>query len=125
MSTPADSTHGLEGVRAAADFAREVGIPKLEAEACRVRGAIALRQGELDQARRLAVRALRLATFHGMGLRQTAALVFMGRVERAAGDPGASARILHSAIALAERQGYQVQLEEAERELLQLGSKRD
>ena len=60
-----------------------------------------------------------------MRLRLTAGLVFLGRVARARGDWEAARGILVSAIQLGQRQGYQLQVEGAERELARIGMTRD
>ena len=104
------------------EFARKAGIPKLESDVYRVQGIIALHEGEIQRAGRLTVYCLGLASALGMRLRLTASLVLMGQVAKARGERGIADRILRSAIALAERQGYQHQIEKAERELIEIVS---
>lgn len=104
----------------ALDFARQVGLPKLEADTLKVQAQLALEHGEVEVAVRLALRSLAIAVASGMQLRVTAGLVLMGRVARKRGDWGAARSILGSAIALGYEQGYQLQIEEADRELLQI-----
>jgi tetratricopeptide (TPR) repeat protein len=113
---------GQEVLLPAIQFARTVGLPKLEADTYKVQGHIALAHGETELAGRLAVSCLAIASAHGMRLRLTAGLVFMGRVARIRGDATAAGGLFRSAIELGQRQGYQMQVEEAERELMRMSS---
>jgi tetratricopeptide (TPR) repeat protein len=105
----------------ALEFARRTGLPKLEADAYMVQATIALQQGETDFAGRLATRCLALAAGLGMQLRVTRALLVTGRVAKARGHLAAAQSLFRSVIRLAERQGYQLQVENAERQLMAMG----
>lgn len=100
------------------EFAHRVGIPKLEAGASLVLGQVHLIEGNLDEARRLAIRCLGLSCARGLRLRQTAGLVLLGRVANSRGDWAAAKGIFECAMRMAERQNYQLQIELAQRELL-------
>ena len=100
------------------DFARRVGLPKLEVDLFRVEGRFALASGDLNRASRAASRALALAVGHGMGLRATAGFVFVGEVERQKGNMAVAREIFSAAAQKAREQGYVLQQENAERLLL-------
>ena len=95
-------------------FARGVGLPRLEADAMRVQGIIALRQGELRLAEQLALQTLGMTSALGMRLRVTASMVLLGEVLAAKGSRDAT-KVLDSAFELAQVQGYQMQMENVQR----------
>jgi tetratricopeptide (TPR) repeat protein len=103
----------IEELVPAIDFARRVGIPKLEWDAKIVQGQIALDQGEFEMAGRLAVSTLGIASSLGLRLRLTGSLILLGRVTDARGHSGGARKLFHSAIQLAERQGNQLLIEKA------------
>lgn len=117
-----DSHHGLSD---AFEYARRIGIPKLEADVLKIQGHIALYRGEVEEASRLALHCLAISAENDMQLRVTAGLVFLGRVARIRGDQHASDSLLRSAIELGRRQGYMLQVECAEQQLMHLGSSQD
>jgi tetratricopeptide (TPR) repeat protein len=117
-----DPRRAFETLSSAIDFAQTMGIPKLEADALRVQSLIAAQQGDVWGASRLAVRCLSIAVALGMRLRVTASLVLLGRINRIRGDVDAARSLLHSAVALGHEQGYQLQVEAAERELMLIGT---
>lgn len=106
----------------AIEFARRVGIPKLEADAYSVQAHLALAHGETELAWRLALACLGLASSMGMVLRLTASLVMMGRVAHHRGEAKAARDLLRSAVELGRGQGYHLQVEQAERELMHMGA---
>lgn len=108
----------LETLQPAIEFARIVGIPKLEAETYKVQGHIALIQGEIELAGRLASRCLGIVSGLGMHLRITSTVVLMGDVARRKGHFRAAEHLYRCGISLAQRQGYQSQVEGAERALM-------
>lgn len=107
-------------LRPAIELARKLGLPRLECDACKVQGHIALQNGEIEEAGRMAIRCLSISSALGMRLRLTAALILMGRVAAYRGDHEGARGLLRSAMEQAERQGYQLQLEVAQRELTEL-----
>lgn len=106
----------------ALEFARKVGIPKLEADALKVQAHLALAHDETELAARLGIASLGIAAAHGMRLRVTAGLVLMGHVACVRGERSAAKSLLTSAIDLGHLQGYQLQVEEADRQLMHLAS---
>jgi tetratricopeptide (TPR) repeat protein len=107
-------------VSGAADFARQVGLPKLETDAYIVHAQFALKQGDIDLAGRRSAQALAVSSALGMGLRLTGAMVLAARVAKVRGYPGQARQILQAAIKLAVRQGHQIRVEAAEQELMEL-----
>jgi tetratricopeptide (TPR) repeat protein len=107
----------LEELTPAIDFARRVGIPRLECDAHIVQGQIALEQGEYDMAGRLAVSSLGIASSLGLRLRLTGGLILLGRVSEARGHWGGATKLYRAAIELAERQGNQLLIEKGEEAL--------
>lgn len=103
----------IEELVPAIDFARRVGIPKLEWDAKIVQGQIALDQGEFEMAGRLAVSTLGIASSLGLRLRLTGSLILLGRVTDARGHSAGAKKLFNSAIQLAERQGNQLLIEKA------------
>jgi tetratricopeptide (TPR) repeat protein len=107
----------LEELTPAIDFARRVGIPRLECDAQIVQGQIALEQGEYDMAGRLAVSSLGIASSLGLRLRLTGGLILLGRVSEARGHGPGATKLYKAAIELAERQGNQLLIEKGEEAL--------
>lgn len=107
----------LEELTPAIDFARRVGIPRLECDAQIVQGQIALEQGEYDMAGRLAVSSLGIASSLGLRLRLTGGLILLGRVSEARGHERGATKLYSAAIELAERQGNQLLIEKGEEAL--------
>jgi tetratricopeptide (TPR) repeat protein len=107
----------LEELTPAIDFARCVGIPRLECDAQIVQGQIALEQGEYDMAGRLAVSSLGIASSLGLRLRLTGGLILLGRVSQARGHWQGAKKLYRAAIELAERQGNQLLIEKGEEAL--------
>jgi|GEM_PF-3985110 len=107
----------LEELTPAIDFARRVGIPRLECDAQIVQGQIALEQGEYDMAGRLAVSSLGIASSLGLRLRLTGGLILLGRVSEARGNLRGATKLYKAAIELAERQGNQLLIEKGEEAL--------
>jgi tetratricopeptide (TPR) repeat protein len=103
----------IEELVPAIDFARRVGVPKLEWDAKIVQGQIALDQGEFEMAGRLAVSTLGIASSLRLRLRLTGSLILLGRVTDARGHSAGARKLFHSAIQLAERQGNQLLIEKA------------
>ena len=92
----------------------------MEQDASHVQAKIALSQGDVELAAKMASRCLALCSLWGMKLRLTSSLVLMGRVFKARGDIKEAFEVLGHATQLAEQQGYQVQIEHAERVLMDL-----
>ena len=111
-----------EALESALVFARSAGIPKLEAEVYAVQAHVALDHGETEAASRLAVRCLSLGSAFGMRLRVTAALVLLGHVYRCRSQRIAAKGIYQAACLMGSRQGYQLKVEEATREMLKMES---
>lgn len=107
----------LEELTPAIDFARRVGIPRLQCDAQIVQGQIALEQGEYDMAGRLAVSSLGIASSLGLRLRLTGGLILLGRVSEARGHRPGATKLYQAAIELAERQGNQLLIEKGEEAL--------
>jgi tetratricopeptide (TPR) repeat protein len=107
----------LEELTPAIDFARCVGIPRLECDAQIVQGQIALEQGEYDMAGRLAVSSLGIASSLGLRLRLTGGLILLGRVSQARGHWQGAEKLYRAAVELAERQGNQLLIEKGEEAL--------
>ncbi|MGH7789842.1 MAG: SIR2 family NAD-dependent protein deacylase [Candidatus Binatia bacterium] len=105
------------------EFARRVGLPKLEADALKVQAHMALRSRETELAGRLAVSSLAIAASNDMRLRITAGLVLIGRVAATRGDRKAAKAVFQSAIELGHQQGYQMQVEAADRELTRMAAR--
>ncbi|MGH7289921.1 MAG: hypothetical protein ACREJT_01830, partial [Myxococcota bacterium] len=100
-----------------------VGLPKLEADALKVQAHMALRSRETELAGRLAVSSLAIAASNDMRLRITAGLVLIGRVAATRGDRKAAKAVFQSAIELGHQQGYQMQVEAADRELTRMAAR--
>ena len=95
-------------------FAERMGIPKLEAEAYRALGEVALKTGDFQRAHDLAGYAISIAARLGMKLKVTAILVLMARIARARSCPVGSAAMFNAAARLGRSQRYHLQVEEAE-----------
>ncbi len=111
------------GLLPALHFARRLGIAKLEVEALSIQSRIALGNGQTEVAARLALRTLSSAASLGMRLRVTAGLVQMGRVLAALQIWDAARSMLVAAIRLGSEQGYQLKVEEANRELIRMATR--
>lgn len=111
---------GTASMEGALEFARRAGLPKLEVDAYTVQIHIALKQDDLEFASRRAVEALAIASSHHMGLHVTTMLVLAGRVARKQARHEAARSLFRAAVALGEWQGYQLQIENAEQELMKL-----
>jgi tetratricopeptide (TPR) repeat protein len=109
------------GVERILEFARSMGIPKLEADAYKVLADCSLAAGDLHRADRLARSAIAIAARNDMRLRETAALVLMGRVAVAEANLNGARALFEAATRLGRAQGYNSQVELAEQELRKLG----
>jgi tetratricopeptide (TPR) repeat protein len=103
-------------------YSLAIGLPKLEADTLKVEGEIALSEGETERAGQLAINCLGLACAGGMRLRVTAALILLGKVSAKRNDLKSTESLFRSAIDFGQRQGYQLQIEEAEQQLIKLGA---
>src|SRR4029077_10099145 len=106
------------GLAQALRFAKEVGLPKLEAGVHRGWSAIALAEGDLERASRNARRALAIAAACGMGLRVTSGLVALGNIARSRRRHEVATKVYRAAVDLARRQGYYLQMGNAQARLL-------
>jgi hypothetical protein len=113
---------GHESLETTIEFARTVGIPKLEADAIKVQAHVALSRGNTILSRRLALGALQIAVGSGMSLRVTAAMCLLGRVARMRGNWDSAKRFLMTAVETGQRQGYLLQVQDAEHELLRIAA---
>ena len=98
-------------------FAHQMGLAKLEADACKVSAENSLRVGDVGQAGRLARIGIGIAARNGMRIRVTAFLVLLGRIAAKAQRSEMSLAMLESAIARAKAQGYHLQVQVGERVL--------
>ena len=108
----------LDSVR---EFARRVGLRKLDWDARIAQAQVALDDRDTEFAGRLAVQCLHIASANSLRLRLTGSLIMLGRVSWARGNIDAGDRLVRSAQALAERQGNQLLFEKGERLLAQRG----
>ena len=83
-----------------------MGIPKIKAEALKVRAEIMLAQGETEYAGRLAARSVGIANRNGMRLRKLSALLVYGRVLSARGQGNLAHDIYEDAAREANKLGY-------------------
>jgi tetratricopeptide (TPR) repeat protein len=105
----------IEELSTAIDFARKIGIPKMEWDAQIIQANLALGHAEYEMAGRLAIKVLARASSLGLDLRLTGSLILFAQVTKARGHKHAADSLLDSAIQLAERHGNQLQLENARR----------
>lgn len=103
-------------------FSRRMGLPKLEADCAKVQGEISLRTGDLFRARRNTWRSLALSARHGMRLRLTSILALMGRIEKKDRNQKGAIALLDAAVRRGRSQGYQLQVENIEKHLRELGT---
>ncbi|HYC56290.1 MAG TPA: SIR2 family protein [Candidatus Binatia bacterium] len=101
-------------IEEALEFARRMGIPKLETEAYRALSEAALLAGDYSRADVLVHRALAIATSLGMELRETALLVLAAKVAARRGRTVEARALLEAAISLGRELGYQLQVDDAE-----------
>lgn len=101
-------------------YADRSGLLKLKADVLEARGGFLLSQGEIHLAGRIAVHSLRLCAENGMTLRKISALILMGRIMGQRGNRSSAENMLAVARGLADRIGYQLMVERAERALLDL-----
>lgn len=113
---------GHELLEPTLEFARVVGIPRLEADALKVQAHIALGRGNTILSRKLALAVMQVAVGNGMRLRSTAALCLIGCVDRVRGNWEGARRLLLSAVEHAQRQGYYLMVQDAEHELLRIAA---
>ncbi|MEM7204097.1 MAG: SIR2 family protein [Planctomycetota bacterium] len=99
------------------EFARRTGTMKIEAESYKALGEIALASGDFNRAEHSALRSLSICASCGMKLKMTSILVLLGRIAMKRGRPHASRSVFDAALRLGRNQGYQLQVEEAERGL--------
>lgn len=109
-----------EGLNPSIGYARQTQLPKLLADLYQVQAIIALHQKDISRASKAAIKALNISLNGGMRLRVAVSLMTVGRICRARGDRAAAGRIFKVTRKFAERQGYQHQIQEAEREILTL-----
>jgi hypothetical protein len=110
----AETRHRLA---AGIDYARKIGLPKLEADIRKVQGHMALRDGDTAAAADAAIEVMSIAAMFGMELRVTATLILMGRVAKACGRWEGARSYFTAALQMAEFQRYQLQAEVARNEL--------
>jgi len=113
-------TEAIREYRAALNEARRIGISRLEAEAESELARVALDLGDAHVARQRAMRTLRIANEHLLGLRQTHAMVILGKATIRAGERGLGIQYLRHAKRLADKQEYRLRSSEAEAELYEL-----
>lgn len=99
------------------DFARCVGIPKLEWEAQNMQAHIALKQGELELAENLVISSLATASALRLRLRLARSLCLAGEIAAKRGNRRAAGSFFRSSRDLAERQHYQLLIEQTEQHL--------
>ena len=102
------------------DFARKMGLPKLDADVSKVQAEIALQGGDIVNAEEFGRRAMMLSVRHGMKLRQTAALVLLGRSAMTGGNLAAAKSYLTNALRMARSQDYFLQARIAQSSLSEL-----
>jgi len=107
----------VENLAPILDFARRVGIPKLEWEAQNMQAQIALKQGEFDLAENLAITSLATAAALRLRLRLARSLCLAGEVAVKRKNHRAAHCFFRSARELAERQRYQLLIEQADEHL--------
>lgn len=105
-------------------YADRMELNSLKVDALIARAFVIERQGETRGAAEAVVQALSIANLNGLRLRVIRGLGLLGKI--VAGRPGyrdQARRILNNCKLMAEAANYQVMLEEAEKELISLGSK--
>lgn len=108
----------IEYLTPALEFARRVGIPKLECELQNVQGRIALDHGEFELAERLGTSSMSIASVLGLRLQMTSCLGLAGQIADKRGNRKAGESLLRSSLDLAQHQRNQLQIESAERNLM-------
>ena len=116
-----DYSAALREYRAALVEAREFGIHRLEAEAQSELARVALDLGDAHVARRRAMNSLQIANENDLGLRQTHAMVILGKCMILAGEINLGVSYLKYAKRMADRQEYRLRAREAEAALHTLG----
>ena len=114
-----DARRAIYWLDLAERYADSMDIPKMKAEVWKVRGDIMLAQGENKLAGELAVASLGVCSLHGMTLRKVSALILMGQVTAHRRNPVSAERMMLTARRIAERHGYQLKVERAQRALLE------
>lgn len=112
--------NALRTLDAAERYAREMGLIKLEAITLAARAEIILNQGETEFSGQLAARAIALANLHGMRLRKLSGVILYARIIYARGQLPLARSLLNEAGNEAERRGYQLKAEYADRLLRDL-----
>lgn len=113
----ADAAIGVERVLA---FAVRMGIPKLEAAALQVRAEAALGNGDLGHAEHMTRKALAIAARLGLQLRVILAVFVLGRIARKQHDLENARRLFTMVVNLGRAHGYQLRVDQAEKELQEL-----
>ena len=116
-----DSTLPARYLDAALIYARETGIPRIEADVASVRSEMRLFQGEFDGAAAAASEAIAISSRRGMRLRELANLVRIGRVQALRGDRHNAGVILEDAYRRSRRMFYVTMANEAHEALVLLG----
>jgi tetratricopeptide (TPR) repeat protein len=116
-----DHSSAVREYSAALRKAQDFGIHRLEAEAQSELARVALALGDAHVARRRAMKSLQIANENDLGLRQTHAMVILGKAMLLAGDVDLGRCYLNHAKRMADRQEYGARAREAEAALHSLG----
>ncbi|HYM75661.1 MAG TPA: SIR2 family protein [Candidatus Dormibacteraeota bacterium] len=103
------------------EFARKQELRSLEADALSELSRLALDLGDYHSAKYRAIKALHIANELVLGLRQTHGLVVLGLANVHTGQRRLGCAYLEQASSLAEKQGYLLRKEEADKALYSLG----
>jgi tetratricopeptide (TPR) repeat protein len=104
----------LQQLQSIENYARTMGVPRLESDVYRSRGYLLLHQGETKLAGQLAEKALEVAILNGLTLRKITAMILLGRTYQARNHPDACKTLLTRASELARRANYQNAVDRAE-----------
>jgi tetratricopeptide (TPR) repeat protein len=106
---------------AALAISRRIGAKRLESEVYSELSRLELELGDVETARVRAIESLRIANQYALGLRQTHALLVLGRATVQSGNQALGVAYLRHARQLAERQEYWLRRQEADEQLARLG----
>lgn len=103
-------------------YSRELGLPRITAEALEISARYQLFAGDAQSARELALSALELANLHGLRLRKISCMLVLAKALFDLRDLRASSSIASAAMRSAERSDYHAAFAEAQQLLARLGA---
>ena len=119
-SGKSDASVAASYLNASLSYARETGMPKMEAEVAAVRARIRLSQGELDGAAASARETIAICSRRGLRLRELSGLILLGKVQAERGDRANAKRLLDEVYRRARSMLYVIMAKEAHSALISI-----